>query len=537
MEMSRNWLAAVVLVVASAAPAFAQGEQARFAGTVRDQSGADFAGATVTARNERTGEVRTVVSNEKGYYLVPGLKPATYTLHAEKTGFAAIEYTGITLGAGQEMTLDLELQAEGVQQSVTVVAATPTLDLSSARMGANVSEREVQDLPVNGRQMSQLMLQAPGSQNAGTGTWKDVRFSGRAVEQNVIKLRRHRRLRHHRLRAGQRERREQHAVQAAGEPRERPGVPRRVEQLPGGIRHRHRRPGQRHHQVGQQRLPWRAVRVLPRRQVRRAELLRLARATPTAASLPTSAKSQLKQNQFGGSFGGPIAKNRAFFFGSYEGYRLDAGLNFSRRSRAMPRGRVPYRPSPRCGRIPGTGRGDPAGRVDQPRLRHRADTRRRRTSTENAFSARLDFKLSADWSSYVRVFRERHEQRAPGRHRPPVPDDIEADQRRLQPAGRPRHEHDERPQVRVQRGRIDRVGSPVADLPGYRPEPERNGRQLRYRRPGRDLRYREPRRPGARQQRRQRPVGSLRPLLADVRRHAEPASRATTTSSWAGTSG
>ena len=54
-------------------------------------------------------------------------------------------------------------------------------------MGVNVGERDVNNLPVNGRQMSQLMLQAPGSQNAGTGTWQDIRFSGRAVEQNAIR--------------------------------------------------------------------------------------------------------------------------------------------------------------------------------------------------------------------------------------------------------------------------------------------------------------------------------------------------------------
>ena len=75
----------------------------------------------------------------------------------------------------------------GVTETVTVTADAPALDLSSARMGVNVSEREVQDLPINGRQMSQLFLQAPGSVNTGTGTWQDIRFSGRAVEQNVLR--------------------------------------------------------------------------------------------------------------------------------------------------------------------------------------------------------------------------------------------------------------------------------------------------------------------------------------------------------------
>src|SRR5216110_1537100 len=59
--------------------------------------------------------------------------------------------------------------------------------MSSAHMGVNVGERDLNNLPVNGRQMSQLMLQAPGSLNSGTGTWQDVRFSGRAVEQNAIR--------------------------------------------------------------------------------------------------------------------------------------------------------------------------------------------------------------------------------------------------------------------------------------------------------------------------------------------------------------
>ena len=79
------------------------------------------------------------------------------------------------------------MKPAGVQEAVTVVGTAPVLDISSARLGVNVSERDVSELPVNGRQMSQLLLQAPGSQNAGTGTWQDIRFSGRASNENVIK--------------------------------------------------------------------------------------------------------------------------------------------------------------------------------------------------------------------------------------------------------------------------------------------------------------------------------------------------------------
>ena len=118
----------------------------------------------------------------------------------ERAGFAPIEYTAMPLAIGQELTLDFELKPAGVTEAVTVVGTAPVLDLSSAKIGVNLGEREVNNLPVNGRQMSQLMLQAPGSQNAGTGTWQDIRFSRPRGRTERDSIRRHRRVRHHRRR-------------------------------------------------------------------------------------------------------------------------------------------------------------------------------------------------------------------------------------------------------------------------------------------------------------------------------------------------
>ncbi len=179
-------VAAVAVLLAVPAVSYAQGD-ARFSGAVLDPSGAVVPGATVTVKNQKTGEVRTVTSIAEGRYVVPNLKPSLYTISVNVGSFQPLEYTDMTLAVGQEFPLDLQLQTAGVTETVTVEGRVNTIDLSSARIGANVSEREVQKLPVNGRQMSQLLLQAPGSQNAGTGTWQDIRFSGRAVEQNVIK--------------------------------------------------------------------------------------------------------------------------------------------------------------------------------------------------------------------------------------------------------------------------------------------------------------------------------------------------------------
>ena len=182
----RTWLGALALVAAVTPSAFAQVDQGRITGTVRDASNAFVAG-TVKVKNARTGDERSTVTNAQGYFLVSGLKPSSYTVKVEHRISAdrVPEMTLLAVGPGTGP--DFELKPAGVQEAVTVVGTAPVLDISSARLGVNVSEREVSELPVNGRQMSQLMLQAPGAQNAGTGTWQDVRFSGRANEQNVIK--------------------------------------------------------------------------------------------------------------------------------------------------------------------------------------------------------------------------------------------------------------------------------------------------------------------------------------------------------------
>ena len=314
----RSWLITLAILMACAPPAFSQVDNGRIAGIVRDSSSAFAPGVNVKITNERTGEDRTAVTNDQGYFLVTPLKPSTYTIRVERAGFAAIEYTAMPLAIGQELTLDFELKPAGVTEAVTVVGTAPVLDLSSAKIGVNLGEREVNNLPVNGRQMSQLMLQAPGSQNAGTGTWSDIRFSGRAVEQNAIRY---------------------DGIEGSAI----------IDASPGNLN-------------GEIATPFKLQASLENVQEFRVEssaypaefgtgsggqvsvvtksgandfhgaafeyLRRDALDAPnyfdTTAGLP---KSLLKQDQFGGSLGGPIVKNRAFFFGSFERYRLNAGIN------------------------------------------------------------------------------------------------------------------------------------------------------------------------------------------------------------------
>src|SRR6185295_15425241 len=168
-------------------PAQAQQDQGRIGGVVKDANGAVVPGASVLVKNERTGEERTATSTESGVYIVSGLRPSSYTVTASGQNLS-VRATSVQLLAGQELNLDLILQATGVEAKVDIVAAADTgIDTGTAAMGVNVNPREVEALPLNGRQLSQLYLQAPGSVNSGSGTFGDIRFSGRAVQQNVIR--------------------------------------------------------------------------------------------------------------------------------------------------------------------------------------------------------------------------------------------------------------------------------------------------------------------------------------------------------------
>src|SRR5215470_14227367 len=108
MTFSRWFGAGLAIVALCESPAAAQVDNGRIAGIVRDSSGAFAPGVTAKVKNERTGEERTATTNDQGYFLITPLKPSTYTIRVERSGFAPIEYTAMPLALGQELTLDFE---------------------------------------------------------------------------------------------------------------------------------------------------------------------------------------------------------------------------------------------------------------------------------------------------------------------------------------------------------------------------------------------------------------------------------------------
>src|SRR5215813_3749245 len=183
----RKMLALFVLCILAASPAAAQSDRSRLIGAITDSSGAVVPNAQVTVTHQLTHASREVSSDATGNYRIDNLLPAPYQISATAAGFATSIAPDVVLPAGQERTVNIQLQPQGVAESVAVTASAPLVDTSSAHIGASVSNREVDNLPLNGRQVAQLYLLVPGATSTGSGTFDDLRFAGRANEQNVIR--------------------------------------------------------------------------------------------------------------------------------------------------------------------------------------------------------------------------------------------------------------------------------------------------------------------------------------------------------------
>src|SRR5262245_16225288 len=175
-----------MITLASLLPA--QSDRGRISGTAYDPSGAVVPKASVQVVNPQTDAIRRTVTDDKGFYLVDSLLPASYNVVISSAGLAELTVADVRLGAGEGRLLDLHLQPASVKESVSVVAESDSqVQTHTASIAATVGEEPVQNLPINGRMISNLYLLVPGSQLSGSGTFGDVRFFGRSNEQNVIR--------------------------------------------------------------------------------------------------------------------------------------------------------------------------------------------------------------------------------------------------------------------------------------------------------------------------------------------------------------
>jgi hypothetical protein len=162
-------LVLIVGILLVSASLSAQSNQGRIQGTIRDQSGGTIAGATVTVTDVLKGVSRTLTTDESGEYAAPNLDPSTYRVRVEYKGFRTFDREGLEVGVGQEAKIDITMQPGETSQTVVVTEAIPLVETTSATLTGNIETQKIADLPLNGRNFVNLLTLRPGYVNSPGG--------------------------------------------------------------------------------------------------------------------------------------------------------------------------------------------------------------------------------------------------------------------------------------------------------------------------------------------------------------------------------
>jgi Carboxypeptidase regulatory-like domain/TonB dependent receptor len=155
-----------ILCVFAAVAVKAQVPTGTINGAVTDPGGAVVTGASVTATNQTTTVARTTVTNSDGLYIIPDLPAGPYTVTITAKSFADIEYKDVVLQVGRVVTMDAELKVATVGTSVTVGAATDSVDLTQNTIQGQITSTTIQSIPLNGRNFLELAYLVPGNRPA-----------------------------------------------------------------------------------------------------------------------------------------------------------------------------------------------------------------------------------------------------------------------------------------------------------------------------------------------------------------------------------
>ena len=155
-------LCIALLLLVAARPSAAQSVSGTILGTVSDSTGAVIAGAKVTILNEGTALTRTLVTDASGEYTAPSVPTGRYTVLAEIQGFKALTLSNIEVGVDQRVRIDLKLEVGAMTESVSIQAETPLVQTSSSELGTTVGNEEIEALPLNGRNFVNLTRTIPG---------------------------------------------------------------------------------------------------------------------------------------------------------------------------------------------------------------------------------------------------------------------------------------------------------------------------------------------------------------------------------------
>jgi hypothetical protein len=279
-----------------------------FTGTVTDPTGGVVVGATVTAQEVATGRSWTAQTNESGVYRLGSLPAGSqFELRVEQTGFKTLTHQNVTLDVGEVKRVDFSLEVGQVNESVTISAEAPPLNLEKGEVSAIVTERKIVDLPLNGRNIYQLAELQPGIVRvAGTGlqesetTDAQVGASGTRFRDNQILL------------------------DGVSNNNDRQGGRTTLSLSPDAVEQFSVVTNNLSAEFGRSAGALISVITRSGTNIPHGSVFWFHRNDNLDAATTfeaTRGKSEFKRNHFGATFGGPIVKNHTFFFFSYQGLR------------------------------------------------------------------------------------------------------------------------------------------------------------------------------------------------------------------------
>jgi Carboxypeptidase regulatory-like domain len=288
----------------------AQGASGRILGRVADPSGAVLAHAKITLLNEATGISRDALTNDSGDYSFVDVAPGTYTVQFELTGFKKNVQKNVIVDVNQVVTLNSTLQIGGSQETVEVTSEAPQIDTTSTQLGAVINDRSVNELPLNTRDTYQFLQLQPGVQSqlgssgslfAGSDDPGSVSVNGGRTRANNFSVN-------------------------GGDANDQFVNTPTIEPTPDAVEEFRVITNTFDAEYG--RNSGSVVNVITKSggNAFHGNLYEYFRNTILdSRGYPDTTKPQLNQNQFGGTFGGPIKKDRTFFFLSYEARRVRDG--------------------------------------------------------------------------------------------------------------------------------------------------------------------------------------------------------------------
>src|SRR5690349_8793032 len=300
------------LVLIFAVPSGAQVASGSIVGSVRDASGAVVIGATVTVRNTETGIAHVVKSNTEGQYVVTLLQPGTYSVTVERQGFKKAVQPAFKLDVNQTSRVDITLAVGSVSESVEVTAAEPLVESQTSSLGQVVEETRVHSLPLNGRNFVELSYLTPGVNSGPSGIVQqgsipeNERGSG-AIQANGLTA-----TNNNFLLNGFDNNEQQIGFEV-------------IQPSIDAIQEFKVQTNNFGADIGRGGAVVNVVLKSGTNQFHGSAFEFLRNSAMDAKNYfddPTLPIPGFKQNQFGGTFGGPIIKNRTFFFGDYQGTRI-----------------------------------------------------------------------------------------------------------------------------------------------------------------------------------------------------------------------